>query len=508
MMRYLLAFFLSLAITTSAYGQGKLTDLTPLTSPADEDLLYIVDDPSGSPVSKAITIQDLKTGIAVAGRPFKGALVSMTANQSINDSAETALTFDEEIYDTSIFHDNSTNNTRLTVPVGVAKVRISVGVRWASNSTGIRLIKIFKNGSSFSGTAINRYLPDNTSHTALATGVLEVITGDYFEVHVTQTSGGALNIEDSGDQTWFSIEAIETTAPSTTTRGALVHKAADQTTADYTSATAIAFDSESYDTDTIHDNSTNNSRLTVPTGVTQVRIHIGLSATSVTADMYGMIQIGKNGSYDYIGIPQQTIESGRTEIRQTLTSPILVVTSGDYFEMRLLIETDTSVTIDDDNTWFAMEIVEPVLVARETSKGALVHMAADETTANYSAGVVIPFDAESYDTNTIHDNSTNNSRLTVPSGVTKIQLTGGVRISALTASDWVNIVIMKNGTPDWIGSVEHWTEVNNTASAVNFSSAVLTVVGGTDYFEVRLKTPDTSITLDDDRTWFAMETIE
>jgi hypothetical protein len=33
----------------------KITELTELTSPADEDLLAIVDDPSGTPTTKKIT---------------------------------------------------------------------------------------------------------------------------------------------------------------------------------------------------------------------------------------------------------------------------------------------------------------------------------------------------------------------------------------------------------------------------------------------------------------------
>lgn len=37
----------------------KVTQLTALTAPANNDLLLIIDDPSGSPVSKKIAIEDL-----------------------------------------------------------------------------------------------------------------------------------------------------------------------------------------------------------------------------------------------------------------------------------------------------------------------------------------------------------------------------------------------------------------------------------------------------------------
>ncbi len=37
----------------------KVTQLTALTAPANTDLLLIIDDPAGSPVSKKITVEDL-----------------------------------------------------------------------------------------------------------------------------------------------------------------------------------------------------------------------------------------------------------------------------------------------------------------------------------------------------------------------------------------------------------------------------------------------------------------
>ena len=37
----------------------KVTQLTALTSPANNDLLLIIDDATGSPVSKKITLEDL-----------------------------------------------------------------------------------------------------------------------------------------------------------------------------------------------------------------------------------------------------------------------------------------------------------------------------------------------------------------------------------------------------------------------------------------------------------------
>src|SRR2546422_699850 len=51
-----------------------------------------------------------------------------------------------------------------------------------------------------------------------------------------------------------------------------------------------------------------------------------------------------------------------------------------------------------------------------TPRGALVKLAANLTAQNFSAGPFIGWTAEVYDTDSIHDNTTNNSRLSVPSG--------------------------------------------------------------------------------------------
>ena len=37
----------------------KVTQLTALTAPANTDLLLVIDDPSGSPISKKIAVEDL-----------------------------------------------------------------------------------------------------------------------------------------------------------------------------------------------------------------------------------------------------------------------------------------------------------------------------------------------------------------------------------------------------------------------------------------------------------------
>lgn len=141
-------------------------------------------------------------------------------------------------------------------------------------------------------------------------------------------------------------------------RGALVKKAADQTGANYTSSTNVAWDAETYDTSGIHDNSTNNTRLTVPAGASLVRLSCVISISSITADVWTQAIIWKNGSGAWDGIGKITVESGDTTPSVAAYSAVVQVAPGDYFEVNLTIETDTSVTIVASGSWFAMEVIE------------------------------------------------------------------------------------------------------------------------------------------------------
>ncbi len=141
-------------------------------------------------------------------------------------------------------------------------------------------------------------------------------------------------------------------------RGALVKPNADITTVNATSGYTVVHDAESYDTDAIHDNATNNTRLTVPAGVTRVRLSANVDIALASNDDYMEHQILKGGIGNWDGAPDQLVEVGLTLSKSNITSAVVTVVAGDYFEQKIVIQSDTSVTIDKDRTWFAMEIIE------------------------------------------------------------------------------------------------------------------------------------------------------
>jgi hypothetical protein len=77
--------------------------------------------------------------------------------------------------------------------------------------------------------------------------------------------------------------------------------------------------------------------------------------------------------------------------------------------------------------------------------GALVKKVANQTTANYTTLTAVAWDTEVYDTNSWHDNATNNTRVTVPSSVNKVRLTAGFFADLISGADRIRLHIYKNG---------------------------------------------------------------
>jgi hypothetical protein len=153
--------------------------------------------------STPATHQVIKNNAGVSS--FRGARVTKSATQSVNNSSDTAVTFNTESYDTDGIHDNVTNNTRLTVPAGVSYVDIGYNLAWASGAADtLRASWITKNGVNI---GIGDYRSSKYEQRAtVKTGPIAVTPGDYFQLLVFQESGGALNVS---TETVFWMEIIE-----------------------------------------------------------------------------------------------------------------------------------------------------------------------------------------------------------------------------------------------------------------------------------------------------------
>ena len=98
----------------------KVTQLTALTNPANNDLLLIIDDPSGSPVSKKITLEDLLGNSnqlvvtvinvrATGDGTFAANNIVLDANTNITLTRGTVINEDGADSDTRIESDTNVN---------------------------------------------------------------------------------------------------------------------------------------------------------------------------------------------------------------------------------------------------------------------------------------------------------------------------------------------------------------------------------------------------------------
>jgi hypothetical protein len=135
-----------------------------------------------------------------------GCFVSKTASQSIASATQVVISFDTEAYDTSGFHDNVTNNSRITIPAGLGG-KYLVNTQWAfdQNATGQRVGYIRTNGSGITNLQVEQGGAVGQQNVGYSI-VLSLNAGDYIELQAYQDCGAALNVlGTAGFYTFFQI---------------------------------------------------------------------------------------------------------------------------------------------------------------------------------------------------------------------------------------------------------------------------------------------------------------
>jgi hypothetical protein len=145
-------------------------------------------------------------------------------------------------------------------------------------------------------------------------------------------------------------------------RGAMVTRSGGTLTGlDMTSGYQIPFNSELYDTNSFHDNSTNPERLTIPSGVTRVRLSANVwvsdKGSIFGSDEWLFMTLLKNGSSSFDGAVQQSNDLNQYNVKMSLVSPVLEVSAGDYFTLNMQTEADTDETIYASTLSFGIEVI-------------------------------------------------------------------------------------------------------------------------------------------------------
>jgi hypothetical protein len=128
-----------------------------------------------------------------AGKPLCRAYRSSAV--SIANNAITAIAWNANQVDNAGSHSTAVNTSRFTAPF-TGWYRVMTNVQWAANGSGVRITRVYLNGS---GT------PDSSEGPANGNGVFDLgqtavalvylTLGQYAEVLVYQSSGGALNVQ-------------------------------------------------------------------------------------------------------------------------------------------------------------------------------------------------------------------------------------------------------------------------------------------------------------------------
>ena len=145
-------------------------------------------------------------GVTVDGVKMKDSAVfatqpscSITTSASFNTTNGTyyIVPFGAEQWDTHSFHDNTTNNSRITIPTGLGgRYLMTYLIKWGASATGWRRIYLTKDGVD--APVENFEVISDGDAGALGIDVkslsliVSLTAGSYYEIKVAQGSGGDL----------------------------------------------------------------------------------------------------------------------------------------------------------------------------------------------------------------------------------------------------------------------------------------------------------------------------
>lgn len=131
----------------------------------------------------------------VDGVTFSAVQLNRVTNQSFTSGAAANITWTAEAFDYGAWW---SSGTTITVPSGAIPAGYtSVGLlifgrlQWEANGTGVRRVRLYKNGVQFGSRTLGAVTGDVTDNQI--TEMVTVVSGDLITVEGYQTSGGALN---------------------------------------------------------------------------------------------------------------------------------------------------------------------------------------------------------------------------------------------------------------------------------------------------------------------------
>lgn len=164
----------------------KITELASLLVPSDDDLLLIVDEPSGSPVNKKITFGNFLK--------LKGASFTMTGGLSVTNAVTTPVPIHDVIVNDFVVW-TGTMSVALIVPK-TAWYNINGRVSWDTNTSGHRTLFMYATGSAITSQVLTNVgmLGTNNGTREIVSSNEYLISGTAIIFLVLQNSAGARTI--------------------------------------------------------------------------------------------------------------------------------------------------------------------------------------------------------------------------------------------------------------------------------------------------------------------------
>ena len=424
------------------------------------DYITLVRSGSGAVTSGAAWMSGFKLGSGTVGESI-GAKARATGTEVIG-GANTKLALGSADFDTDGFFDNA--NDRLTVPAGLAgKYLVSAtGYAGASASLYIKL----------NNSTIESRTPTTTNYKGETTAVLDLAAGDYVEVWASAagtygdasepaaqtqislillaTQGNALAVSDEsgtvsvGNMTSLTVPdgtLVSDGLGAVTLRevpagvvGCSIYHSTTQASLAATTYNSLSMDSERWDTDGFHDTSTNNSRVTIPAGMSGYYSVTGSTYGAFTRNMYLLVD----------GSP---VSGGRVGTDISPIHDIMYLSAGQYVELAEYHGTGTQTAGNASDQTLQSQL--RVLKLGSGTVGEVIGAKAYNNTTQGSLAQatynVLTLNTEDYDTDGFHSSGV----FTVPAGLAgKYLFTARfLNTSGSTATPYWR----KNGT-DLVGS--------------------------------------------------------
>jgi hypothetical protein len=180
-------------------------------APTDYRRLFLGEDGQLHVKNSAGAVTDIGGTAGVAA--FVGAKAFNSGTQAVGSASETLLALDSEEYDTDGFHDTSTNNSRMTIPAGLAGYYLLLGYTlFAGDADGGRYLW-FRKGASTRIVGMNLSLAGTAT---IGTGVgIQAIAylaeADYVSIVSYHVAGNSINLGGTDENsTSFSIARLGT----------------------------------------------------------------------------------------------------------------------------------------------------------------------------------------------------------------------------------------------------------------------------------------------------------